>query len=227
MMEALPLDDVPAVKVYLGLPLFGARAPAGGTEALVRRQQQDFALLVFKPTVVGAGDELPFVVDALKRRGCMQPEAKIGLIGFSAGGAAALYALSQRKVAIGTVALINPSTGLSASIRALERATGKSYAWSSASRRLAERTDATKRAADIARGRALPAILLLQGDDDSVMGQEEALALYQSLQPYYRKAHSEQSLKWAQLTGMSHNWAAGKQSLNNVRKSVSDWYLGR
>ena len=28
LMEALPLDEVPSVKVYLGLPLFGARAPA-------------------------------------------------------------------------------------------------------------------------------------------------------------------------------------------------------
>ena len=26
-MDLLPLDTVPAVKVYLGLPLFGARAP--------------------------------------------------------------------------------------------------------------------------------------------------------------------------------------------------------
>src|SRR5579859_3406137 len=32
MMDALPLDEVDAVKVYLGLPLFGARALAGGTK---------------------------------------------------------------------------------------------------------------------------------------------------------------------------------------------------
>jgi hypothetical protein len=37
-MEALPLDDVPAVKVYLGLPLFGARAPSGGPGELVQLQ---------------------------------------------------------------------------------------------------------------------------------------------------------------------------------------------
>jgi hypothetical protein len=37
LMEALPLDDVPAVKVYLGLPLFGARAPAGRAESLAQR----------------------------------------------------------------------------------------------------------------------------------------------------------------------------------------------
>src|SRR5690606_22117758 len=28
LMDLLPMDEVPAVKVYLGLPLFGKRAPA-------------------------------------------------------------------------------------------------------------------------------------------------------------------------------------------------------
>src|SRR5262249_32918078 len=34
LLQALPLDDVPAAKVYLGLPLFGKRAPAGGVDEL-------------------------------------------------------------------------------------------------------------------------------------------------------------------------------------------------
>ena len=55
MMDALPLDDVDAVKVYLGLPLFGARAPAGGMKELARRQAEDVGTEVFKPVVVGAG----------------------------------------------------------------------------------------------------------------------------------------------------------------------------
>src|SRR5690348_6637870 len=41
LMQALPLDDVPAVKVYLGLPLFGQRAPAAGMDELARRQKED------------------------------------------------------------------------------------------------------------------------------------------------------------------------------------------
>jgi hypothetical protein len=50
LMEALPLDDVPAIKVYLGLPLFGARMPAEGMREVVRRQNEDMATLVFQPT---------------------------------------------------------------------------------------------------------------------------------------------------------------------------------
>ncbi|MEO7758495.1 MAG: hypothetical protein ABIS07_18095, partial [Dokdonella sp.] len=53
LMDALPLDEVEAVKVYLGLPLFGSRAPAGGVKELGRRQTEDFASLLFAPAVVG------------------------------------------------------------------------------------------------------------------------------------------------------------------------------
>lgn len=225
MMEALPLDDVPSIKVYLGLPLFGDRAPAGGLNELARLQGQDFGLLVFKPTVVGAGDELPRVVDALKRRACMEPEAKIGLVGFSAGGAAALYVMSQRKVSVGTVALINASTGLSASIEAVEHATGRPYAWSPESHRLAETTDATRHAADIVQGRVPPAVLLLQGSDDLVIAPKSASALYDSLLPYYLRTQSEQRIRLEQLAGISHNWVADKQALDFVRGSISDWFL--
>ena len=48
LMDALPLDELPAVKVYLGVPLFGARAPAGGVNELIRRQSEDFASLLFE-----------------------------------------------------------------------------------------------------------------------------------------------------------------------------------
>src|SRR5689334_21752729 len=99
-MEALPLDDVPLVKVYLGLPLFGARAPPGGLDEIVRRQSEDFAALIFEPSVVGAVDELPAVVKALEERGCLGPKDKIGLFGFSAGGSSVLMALARRDVQV-------------------------------------------------------------------------------------------------------------------------------
>ena len=40
LMTALPLDDAPALKIYLGLPLFGERAPADGMKEVVRRQAE-------------------------------------------------------------------------------------------------------------------------------------------------------------------------------------------
>ena len=73
LMDALPLDDVPAIKVYLGLPLFGKRAEAGGVEALKKRQETDVALRIFEPVVAGAAKELPAGVEALRNDGCARP----------------------------------------------------------------------------------------------------------------------------------------------------------
>ena len=96
LMQALPLDDVAAVKVYLGLPLFGSRAPPGGSDTLAQRQVTDYASLIFEPVVMGAAKELPAVLDALRSRRCLRPNDRIGLFGFSAGGAAVLFALAER-----------------------------------------------------------------------------------------------------------------------------------
>src|SRR5688572_25573124 len=53
LMDALPLDDVPAIKVYLGLPQFGAREQPNGREDMIRRQSEDLGRFVFEPVVVG------------------------------------------------------------------------------------------------------------------------------------------------------------------------------
>src|SRR5918993_3678491 len=100
LMEALPLDDVPAIKVYLGLPQFGARERPDGRDDMTRRQSEDLGRLVFEPVVVGAAQELPSVVTALQQLGCLRSGDKVSLFGFSAGGAAALIALAEQKVPV-------------------------------------------------------------------------------------------------------------------------------
>ncbi|WP_052949669.1 alpha/beta hydrolase family protein [Dyella japonica] len=221
MMEALPLDDVDAVKVYLGLPLFGARAPAGGMKELARRQGEDVGLEVFKPVVAGAADELSDVVAALAQHGCMKAGSPVRVVGFSAGGAAALYAMAQGKVKIDAAVLLNPSTGLNDSVQAYEQATGRTYAWSPASRELARQTDAAAHAGDIARH--LPALLFLQGANDSVLDTQAVPALCEKLKPLYGEQTSR--LQCRQLTGMSHQWSADAASLAMVRKAVGAWFM--
>lgn len=76
LMEALPLDEVPAIKVYLGLPRFGAREAPGGREDRLRRQAEDPGRWVFEPIVVGAAQELAPVVAALKELQCVGPQDK-------------------------------------------------------------------------------------------------------------------------------------------------------
>ena len=80
LMEAMPLDDVPAIKVYLGLPQFGAREQPDGREDMIRRQSEDLGRLVFEPVVVGAAQELPSVVTALQQLGCLRARRQGGSV---------------------------------------------------------------------------------------------------------------------------------------------------
>jgi predicted esterase len=220
LMEALPLDDVPALKVYLGLPLFGKRAEAGGVDALRRRQETDVALRVFEPVVAGAAKELPSVLKALQEEGCAKAGEQIGLFGFSAGGAAVLYALAERDVPIGTAIVLNASIGLSASVAAYERATGKAYAWSDAARDLARQTDATGRARDVAAGH--PALLIVQGTSDTMLTPELATSLQGALAPLYRGRNADRE-QLMLLDGLSHN-VTDAAAIDDLRRRVGGWF---
>ena len=221
LMEALPLDDVPAIKVYLGLPQFGAREAAGGREDMMRRQNEDLGRLVFEPIVVGAAQELPAVIAALQELQCMRARDKVGLFGFSAGGAAALLALAEARAPIGIAVVVNASTGLTASVQAYERATNKKYMWSDYTRELARRTDAVQRAADIARNR--PALLILHGANDAMLPAQNVIALRDALAPFYRSAGSEQRLQVTLVDGLSHGWADSAHA-DEVRRAIADWF---
>jgi alpha-beta hydrolase superfamily lysophospholipase len=220
MMQALPLDEVPAVKVYLGLPLFGARAPEGGMQELARRQQEDVALQVFDPIVMGAVKELPGVVKALAEGRCMRTGERVAMVGFSAGGAAVLTALAEHSVSIDAAVTLNASTGLSDSVRAYEKATGRSYAWGERSRALASRSDAVKRAAEIARGS--PALLLLHGTEDSMLTAESVQKLHDMLRPLYAEARANARLRLKLVPGLQHS-IGSPDAARSLNQQVAQW----
>jgi dienelactone hydrolase len=223
LMEALPLDEVAAIKVYLGLPMFGARTPAGGGGEIVRRQREDLATLVFEPTVMGAAKELPAVLRALERHGCIARGEAIGLFGFSAGGAAVLYALAEADVPIGAAVTLNASTGLTASVNAYERATKGTYAWTGAARKLAHRSDAVGRAKDIAAGDPPPALQIIHGADDAMLPPQLAVSLRDALLPWYRQANAEQRLQLTLEPGMAHAWTR-TGTVEALRSSIAAWF---
>jgi predicted esterase len=223
LADALPLDDVPAVKVYLGLPLLGFRAPSKEEESLAQRQAQDYALRIFEPIVVGAAHELPAVLDELKHLHCLRSNQRVGLFGFSAGGAAALAALADPRAPIGAAVVVNAPTSLNVAVDGFEHATQQSYAWSDASRQLAEQTNSKEHAAEIASGRPPRALLLFQGADDAVIAPDGAVSLEEALRPYYRQSGSERRLKIIVAPGVSHAWA-DPATLVQVRSTVADWF---
>lgn len=221
LMSLLPLDDLPAVKVYAGLPLFGRRAPEDPGE-LARRQSEDLVTGVFGPVVMGAVRELPVMVDALRRAGGMEAGEGIGLFGFSAGGAAVLLALAEREVPVAAAVVLNASTGLPASVAAYERATGRTYAWTPETRALAERADAIARAAGIAAGSPGPALLVIHGGRDAMVGAGDARALHDVLAPYYA---GERACRLALdiVDGMAHA-PTGDDDAARVRMRAGDWF---
>jgi pimeloyl-ACP methyl ester carboxylesterase len=220
LMETLPLDEVPAIKIYLGLPQFGAREAPGGRDSMVRRQSEDLGRLVFEPVVVGAAQELPSVIAALQDLQCIRTRDKVGLFGFSAGGAAALIALAEGKVRIGTAVILNASTGLTSSVQAYERATKKEYIWSDYTRDLARRTDAIERAADIARNR--PALLIVHGTDDFMLPAQNVLALRDALAPFYGEKGAK-GPKVDLIDGLSHGWADSAHA-DELRREIAEWF---
>lgn len=226
LMQALPLDDVPAIKVYLDLPLFGRRALPGGKADLLQRQRKDFAGLIFKPIVMGAAQELPAVVAALQSRHCIERGAPIGLFGFSAGGAAVLVALAQHRVPVSAAVVVNASTGLSDSVAALVRLTHHSYDWTAESRRLARNSDAISHAAQIAAGPEPPALLIIQGAADKVVGPATAQSLYEALQPYYRREGKSDRLNLVLEPGVPHAWASSGSAARIVDR-IGDWFKNR
>jgi pimeloyl-ACP methyl ester carboxylesterase len=223
LADALPLDDVPAVKVYLDLPLFGERLPSGGVNELARRQTEDFASLIFAPSVVGAASELSAVVSELQRVGCMFASDKVGVFGFSAGGTAAFIALIQRRIPIGAAVTVNASTGLQASVEAYERAAKRNYPWTPVAREVAEDTDAIAHARQMARGTPPPALLLIHGKDDLTLNPGQTVALYNALLPYYGKAGDTNRLDLIVATKMNHAWTTAPIA-SQLRVSIAEWF---
>jgi predicted esterase len=223
LMDALPLDEVPAVKVYLGLPLFGARMPEGGDAELRRRQTTDFASLLFEPAVMGAANELRAVLKVLEIHDCVKAHDPIGLFGFSAGGAAVLFALAEAQVPVSAAVTLNASTGLTASVNAFGRALKQPFAWTDRSRQLARQSDAPGRAQDIAVGNPPPALLIIHGNEDAMLTPQVASTLHDALLPFYQRAKAKQRLQLELVPGMTHTWADADH-IDALRTSIAAWF---
>jgi hypothetical protein len=94
MAAALPLDGLPAWRVYLGLPLSGSRLPEGGLEAFFQLGYQDAVLKVFDPTCRQAVEELPSALAAL-RQALPVADGPLGLVGGSIGALVAQSVLAE------------------------------------------------------------------------------------------------------------------------------------
>jgi dienelactone hydrolase len=164
LAAAVPMRALPAWRIYLGMPLYGQRKPAGGFEEIMRRGTEDAVTLIFHPSIGGAVAELPEALADIRRQLGIDAGLPVGLFGFSQGGAAALVQTSRGNLPIKAVATFGAVVDMASLVDGLAGFFGITYEWTDARRALAEELSTSSKAAQLAASGA--PILLAVGDQD-------------------------------------------------------------
>jgi len=163
MASAIPLAGLDATRMYLGLPMSGARTPEGGFGAIMALLAQDAPLLVHGPIWQQAVDEFPEAFAELRERFAIATDAVVGLVGGSMGSAVAAGVLAAGTAGARAAVLLSPMMRLRSMIDAVSPRFG-GYTWSPASEAVADRMDFLARAAEVTAAGA--AIRMIAGSDD-------------------------------------------------------------
>lgn len=170
---ALPLAGLDAWRVYLGLPLCGARS--GGPDELMGLVGQDAVRLVYGAITAQAQAEFgPAYAELEERFGF--GSGPLVLVGGSLGSSVALSVLAERADVAATV-LVSPLVQLTPLVTLLGEEFGMPYAWDDGSRAIADRMDFVARAAEL--GDA-PLRLVVGADDHPVAFRAPADALVEA-----------------------------------------------
>jgi hypothetical protein len=226
MAAALPLTEVPAWRVYLGLPMLGSRIPAGGFDEVMRLMQDDIALKLLGPIIEQAAAEAPAAIDAVREELGID-DGPIGLLGASTGSAVALLLLAEGVLPVTTAALVSPVVQLTPVVEWCVPA----YAWTAQSRALAKRLDFVARASEIAARDPQPPLLLVSGVEDHAAFREPPAHLRVALAGLYADPESVSALT---VPEMKHALAEAPgvepapQTIAAIRvdAAVSDWFAG-
>jgi pimeloyl-ACP methyl ester carboxylesterase len=103
---ALPMHDVPAWRVHLGMPMCGARMVDGRTDAIVELARKDPLMAFLHPFVQQASAEFPAALAAVRAQ-LPVDDGPIGVLGGSLGGAVALRVLADTDVPVVAAAVVN------------------------------------------------------------------------------------------------------------------------
>lgn len=174
---ALPLAGLEAWRIYLGLPLTGARLPAGGFDELGRLGYEDAVLNLHGPVSAQAAAEFGPAFTELRDRLAFG-NGPVGLLGGSLGAAVAQQVVAEQLVDVAASVLVSPLVQLRPAVEALGRGYGVEYEWTPASLEVARRLDFVGRADEVA---ACPATLLVVGADDEHGFREPAARLHAAL----------------------------------------------
>lgn len=228
MSAALPLEGVPAWRVYLDLPMHGARQLPGGLEEFMRLGYQDAVLKAFEPQVTQAANEFPAVLAELHRQ-LPIADAPIGVVGASIGALPAQLVIAGHAAEVSAAALISPVIQLAEVVAANERRFAVTYPWSGASREVAARFDFVARADETAACDPQPAILLVTGAEDDPAFPQQAQRLHDELRRQY---DDPERVGLTTIPGMRHAFAEEPgidpkpqtAEAKLVDAAVTDWF---
>jgi dipeptidyl aminopeptidase/acylaminoacyl peptidase len=155
---------LPAWRIYLGLPQFGRRMPKGGPDEAIRRATEDTITLYFHPIVTQAVDELTGALNDIRSQLIIEPSLPLGIFGFSAGGTAALLAVSRRTPPFKVAATYGAVIDMAVLVDHFAAQYGTPYEWTHERRALADEILIASRSHALAES-GTP-ILLIVGSED-------------------------------------------------------------
>lgn len=201
MAAALPMAELRAWRVHLGLPLTGRRLPVGGFDELMRLGYADAVLNLFGPILSQAIGEAPAALAAVRAELGI-PEGPLGVAGGSLGATIAAGVIADRALPVAAAALVNPAVRVAGAVATNERRYEMRYEWTAAARAIADRFDFLRRAEEIAH--SAPPLLLVSGENDDPELRADTEALARELTTRYREPSHVQ---WHSVPGLPHHLA--------------------
>lgn len=161
---AMPLDGLEAWRIYFGLPLCGARKPPGGDEEIMRLGYEDAVRNLYEPVQDQVVAEFEPALAAVREQLGLTSD-RIGLLGGSAGAAAALGVLAETRLPIAAAVVVSPLVQLRPLVAANGRLYGIEYPWDAGSDAIADKIDFVRRAPELVKA-AAPLRLVVGAEDD-------------------------------------------------------------
>lgn len=166
---ALPMLDLPAWRVHLGMPMCGARMVDGSTDAVVALMREDALMSFLHPFVRQATEEFPAALASIRSQ-LPVGGGPIGVLGGSLGGAVALRVLAETDIPVAAGAVVNAAVRM----RSVVDLFPGEYAYDAESTAVVDGLDFIAKAAAIA-GRA--PLLVVSGELDHPALRADAVDL--------------------------------------------------
>jgi len=212
---ALPMADLPAWRVHLGMPMCGARMVDGRMDAGLALMRDDVLMSFLYAFVRQATEEFPAALASIRAQ-LPVGDGPIGVLGGSLGGAVALRILADTDIPVAAGAVVNAAIRM----RSVVDLFPGDYPYDAASEKAVDSLDFIPKAGVIA-GRA--PLLVVSGELDHPGLRADALALV---------AAAGERAELASIPGLAHPLAdepgiepaPQRPTARTVDAALSTWF---